>query len=154
MRPPFPGMDPWLEHPDLWPDVHNSLITAIRGRAHAAGPSRATSCDVESRTTVLTGLDVDQLYRPDVAIRADGPRAASSRGSGVAVLERAEVKPYRRGRVPIEEDEIEETFLTIQELPEPQARDGDRGLSPTNKKTKDARAGVPGKATRPDSVQV
>ena len=30
MRPPFPGMDPWLEHPALWPDVHNSLITAIR----------------------------------------------------------------------------------------------------------------------------
>ncbi len=30
MRPQFPGMDPWLEHPDLWPDVHNSLITAIR----------------------------------------------------------------------------------------------------------------------------
>jgi hypothetical protein len=30
MRPPFPGMDPWLEHPAIWPDVHNSLITAIR----------------------------------------------------------------------------------------------------------------------------
>ena len=29
MRPPFPGMDPWLEHPALWPDVHNSLIAAI-----------------------------------------------------------------------------------------------------------------------------
>jgi hypothetical protein len=23
-------MDPWLEHPGLWPDVHNSLIAAIR----------------------------------------------------------------------------------------------------------------------------
>ena len=30
MRPPFPGMDPWLEHPDLWLDLHNSLITSIR----------------------------------------------------------------------------------------------------------------------------
>ena len=27
---PFPGMDPWLELPTLWLDVHNSLITAIR----------------------------------------------------------------------------------------------------------------------------
>ncbi len=26
---PFPGMDPYLEHPALWPDVHNSLIIAI-----------------------------------------------------------------------------------------------------------------------------
>lgn len=29
MRSPFPGMDPYLEHPSLWPDVHNSLIVAI-----------------------------------------------------------------------------------------------------------------------------
>ncbi len=29
MRPPFPGMDPWLEHPARWLGVHNSLITAI-----------------------------------------------------------------------------------------------------------------------------
>lgn len=26
----FPGMDPYLEHPSLWPDVHHSLIAAIR----------------------------------------------------------------------------------------------------------------------------
>ena len=32
MRTPFPGMDPWLEHPDLWPDVHNRLIMAIADR--------------------------------------------------------------------------------------------------------------------------
>ena len=30
MKSPFPGMDPYLEHHALWPDVHNSLITAIR----------------------------------------------------------------------------------------------------------------------------
>lgn len=29
-RYPFPGMNPYLEHPDLWPDVHNQLITLIR----------------------------------------------------------------------------------------------------------------------------
>jgi len=25
MPSPFPGMDPYLEHPALWPDVHLSL---------------------------------------------------------------------------------------------------------------------------------
>ncbi|MBI3270137.1 MAG: DUF4058 family protein [Planctomycetes bacterium] len=25
----FPGMDPWLEHPATWPDVHHRLITYI-----------------------------------------------------------------------------------------------------------------------------
>lgn len=28
-RYPFPGMNPYLEHPDLWPDVHNRLITMM-----------------------------------------------------------------------------------------------------------------------------
>ena len=26
---PFPGMNPYLEHPDLWPTVHQRLITAL-----------------------------------------------------------------------------------------------------------------------------
>ena len=32
METPFPGMDPYLEQPSMWPDVHNSLIYAIRGQ--------------------------------------------------------------------------------------------------------------------------
>jgi hypothetical protein len=30
MQSPFPGMDPYLEAPDLWPDVHLSLASALR----------------------------------------------------------------------------------------------------------------------------
>ncbi|MBP8949137.1 MAG: DUF4058 family protein [Candidatus Promineofilum sp.] len=38
MRSPFSGMDPYLEHPSLWPDVHNSLIGGLAaGRAERRG---------------------------------------------------------------------------------------------------------------------
>jgi hypothetical protein len=30
MPSPFPGMDPYLETPELWPDVHHELISQIR----------------------------------------------------------------------------------------------------------------------------
>ncbi len=30
MPSPFPGMDPYLERPAIWPDFHDSLISAIR----------------------------------------------------------------------------------------------------------------------------
>src|SRR5438094_8071451 len=30
MPSPFPGMDPYLETPHLWPDVHHELISQIR----------------------------------------------------------------------------------------------------------------------------
>ena len=29
MNAPFPGMDPYLEHPALWPGVHNGLVAAL-----------------------------------------------------------------------------------------------------------------------------
>ncbi len=29
MEPPFPGMDPYLELPRLWPDVHHRMITVM-----------------------------------------------------------------------------------------------------------------------------
>ena len=30
MPTPFPGMDPYFEHPDMWRDVHHGLIEALR----------------------------------------------------------------------------------------------------------------------------
>ena len=30
MPSPFPGMDPYLETPNLWPDVHHGLISHIQ----------------------------------------------------------------------------------------------------------------------------
>lgn len=32
MAPPFPGMDPYLETPSLWPDVHAALALALRSQ--------------------------------------------------------------------------------------------------------------------------
>jgi hypothetical protein len=135
MRPPFPGMDPWLEHPDRWPDVHNSLITAIRD-ALAPLVLPRYFVRVESRTTVLTGLDVGRVYRPGVSIHAT-ELGAKARAPGVAVLERPEIKPYHVV-LPIEE-EIEEPFLAIQELPGRKLVTVVEILSPANKKTTDAR---------------
>ncbi|HEY9607995.1 MAG TPA: DUF4058 family protein [Allocoleopsis sp.] len=36
MPSPFPGLDPYLENPELWSEVHHRLITAI---AIAIAPS-------------------------------------------------------------------------------------------------------------------
>lgn len=136
MRPPFPGMDPWLEDPELWPDVHNSLIVSIRDElAPSVRPRYFVG--VESRMTLLSGLDQDQLYRPDVAIRT-ADATSTGREGGVAILERVQVEPFHVV-IPLPLDEIEETFLTIQELPSRQLVTVVEVLSPTNKRTKKAR---------------
>src|SRR5262249_55276543 len=103
MRPPFPGMDPWLENFDLWPNVHNSLTSATRDYLVPLVRPRYF-VDLESRTTVLTANDEDHLYCPDVAILATDPNAAPI--EGVAVKEHVAIKPFHVV-VKMPEDQIE-----------------------------------------------
>jgi hypothetical protein len=67
MSSPFPGMDPYLEHPDLWPDVHHRLITAI---ADSVGPQLRPKYRVaiEKRTYLAEAEDVSFVGRPDAAV--------------------------------------------------------------------------------------
>lgn len=135
MRPPFPGMDPWLESPALWPGLHNRLIASI---ADDLAPRLAPRYYVglESRTTVLSSLDIDRVYKPDVSIHATESRAAIQ-GPAVAVLEKADVQTYTVS-VPSPE-ETDETFVTILDLPRRKLVTVIEFLSPTNKKTNDVR---------------
>ena len=38
MASPFPGMDPWLEAPELFPDLHQTLISQFREAVNATLP--------------------------------------------------------------------------------------------------------------------
>jgi hypothetical protein len=107
MRPPFPGMDPYLEHPALWPDVHNSLIAAIRD---AIAPLVAPRYYVglERRAYQLKPDDLALIGIADVAVIT--PRATEFVGplapAGVAMPE-VEVPMI---------DEVGENFLEVHEV--------------------------------------
>ncbi len=65
MATPFPGMDPYLEHPILWTGVHAGLISAIR---HQLGPKLRPRyiASVEERVMI----DIPQQQRvPDLWIQ-------------------------------------------------------------------------------------
>ncbi|MEJ5198268.1 MAG: DUF4058 family protein [Anaerolineae bacterium] len=74
MPTPFPGMDPYLEHPDLWPDVHNSLISTLRDHlAPRLRPYYYVSVEQRTYRAGMTGLTF--VGRPDVGVIAE-PRPA------------------------------------------------------------------------------
>lgn len=134
MRPDFPGMDPWLEHPALWPDVHNRLIAAIADAIVPAVDPRYIVA-VEGRMTIYAGTEGTRSVRPDVAI-TPGDRTAPmpgrpdeaavmAGGLGVAVLE---------VDLPLEEGfEVNETYLEIRELETGELVTTIEVLSPANK---------------------
>jgi hypothetical protein len=72
MPTPFPGMDPYLERPHLWPDVHNSLITALRDElAPLLRPRYYVS--IEERIYLVEPGGSSFSGRPDVAVVGESP---------------------------------------------------------------------------------
>ncbi|MBI4531239.1 MAG: DUF4058 family protein [Candidatus Latescibacteria bacterium] len=76
MPSPFPGMDPYLEHPDVWPDVHAGLIVAIRDSlAPRLRPRYRVA--IEKRTYLAEPEELVFVGRPDVTVVRERPTGGS-----------------------------------------------------------------------------
>ncbi len=64
MPSPFPGMDPYLENPALWPGLHQLLIAHILGALNSALPQKYVA-NINERVYVLQSAR--DIY-PDVAV--------------------------------------------------------------------------------------
>ena len=67
MPSPFPGMDPYLERRNVWPDVHRALIVATRD-ALAPQVAPAYYVAIEERTYIVALDSAECIGRPDVTI--------------------------------------------------------------------------------------
>ncbi|MBN1963469.1 MAG: DUF4058 family protein [Anaerolineae bacterium] len=78
MPSPFPGMDPYLERPDLWPDVHGTVINTIRELLVSALPPTYMA-RVEITITIDYRADPDNRtsVRPDVGVVERTPPASA-----------------------------------------------------------------------------
>lgn len=133
MSSPFPGMDPYLEAPDLWPDFHHALATEIRNELNNDLPAPYYAL-VEMRQEI--GIIEEDESRhwivPDVAV-VRHPRT-SPRG-GVAVLDRPRRDLSKSLEMVVRRDPVPHHFVEV--------RDSSRGhrlitlieiLSPSNKR--------------------
>ena len=80
MPSPFPGMDPYLEDPAHWPDVHHELISGIREHLNRVIRPKYVA-RVEERTFYPEPDDPAlNLFIPDVRIEATAVRRPKPRG--------------------------------------------------------------------------
>src|SRR4029450_9889636 len=108
MESPFPGMDPYLEPPTLWPDVHNRLIAALADDLSERVAPRYY-VGLERRTYLLKADDVAFIGRPDIA-------GASTTGALIGTLLPATPSvTVLEVDVPMQ-DEVSENFLKIHEV--------------------------------------
>ena len=133
MKSPFPGMAPYLEHPSLWPDVHNRLIAAIADDLSERVAPRYY-VGLERRTYLLKADDVVFIGHPDIAV-------ASTNGAPIGVLPPATASvTVLEVDVP-RQDEVSENFLEIHEVRTGKLITILELLSPVNKLHKQGREG-------------
>jgi hypothetical protein len=128
MLSPFPGVDPYLETAELWPEVHSRLIVAIADQLseqlseqYRVAIERRTYLD--SNETLLVGI-------PDVSILAQVPESSPT----------ATLIPARSTTVmlPIAE-EVQERYLEIREVATGTVITAIEILSPKNKRSGEGR---------------
>ncbi len=116
-------MDPYLEHPSLWPDVHNRLIAEL---GNVLGPLLRPRyvVRVEERTYLIDAGEVALLGRPDLAVVGRAPRRrpspSRSPGGSLAV------------EVPVP-DRVRETWLEVRTVRPARVVTVLEILSPANK---------------------
>src|SRR5712691_4437859 len=127
MPSPFPGMDPYLEHPALWPDVHNRVLAAL---ADTLAPEVAPRYYValERRTYAIKPDDLVFIGRPDIAV-VQRQEAGTPRTQVIA-----EAAAVLEVDVPMA-DEVEEVFLEVRDVATGRCVTVLELLSPVNKLT-------------------
>jgi hypothetical protein len=129
MPSPFPGMNPYLEHPDRWSTVHNRLIVAL---ADVLTPQLLPKyqVDIEKRVYEVIGVNALLVGRPDVTVqrpRDTEPIVSTNRGVSSATTEPVPVT------VPMLE-EVREAYLEVKETATQIVVTAIEILSPTNKR--------------------
>jgi Protein of unknown function (DUF4058) len=127
MPSPFPGMDPYLEDPEIWSGVHAAILGAIQNRL---GPAVRPHFVVRYAERVYRTNMEDPAFRlvvPDLRVIGCSADQASteSKESGVATVE-----PIR---VEVVDDEIHDRSLQVIDVRDRSVVTVIEVLSPTNK---------------------
>ena len=129
MASPFPGMDPYLEDPAIWPDFHARFINYWCEQISDRLPGNYDA-RIGERVALVESLgESAKLVVPDVAIVRQESRPTSS--GAAATLAELELEPVTLPLAAIEE--YKEPYIEIRFMPDRSLVAVLELLSPTNK---------------------
>jgi hypothetical protein len=135
MPSPFPGMDPYLEAPAIWPDLHEALAGEIRAELNLLLPrSYYAQLDVRPEVGIVEAEGVVHHIIPDVAVIRKPSESATETATAtrserrVTLSQSVEVtvasEPVRHVYVEIREASRGHKLITLIDI-----------VSPSNKRT-------------------
>ncbi len=133
MPSPFPGMDPYLEEPGIWPDFHHGLAAELKNSLNQTLPSPFYArVEARSEMGVVEEPNTRRWIVPDVLVLREHRRVSNPEST--AILDRPRSVLSNSFEYVVEIDPIEHPYVEI--------RDARRGhqlitlieiLSPSNK---------------------
>jgi len=131
MPSPFPGMDPWLERPGLWPDLHENLIIRLQDQLAPLLRPRYYIA-VQQRTVVAVAPPDPHPIFPDLTVVERGKFFLDREDPVAALVEPIIVE------IPVQET-ITEDYLEVIEAATQRVITIVEILSPSNKRSGDDR---------------
>ena len=129
MPSPFPGMDPWLEHPEVFPDLHTSLIIFLKEVINEQLPN-----EYYATSTKLVWVDPELRREPDVSMFGPLESTAMLFDAGpyahegmVAVLNEVIKEPWEQPYLEIFSSDGERLVTAIEILSPVNKKRGDSG---------------------------
>ncbi len=94
MPSPFPGMDPYLESPDIWPDFHDALASEIRAVLNQTlPPPYYARLEMRPEVGIVEDESVARRIVPDVAVMRN-PRPSNPQGTAVLEQPRTAISSH------------------------------------------------------------
>lgn len=114
---PFPGMDPYLEAPDIWPDFHHALAVAISSMLNILLPAPYYArLQKRPELGLILGEEVDHRIMAGVSVLHYPPQKQSGsllRESGVVMLDQPRTEATAGVELRIQTDPIQHHYVEI-----------------------------------------
>ena len=145
MPSPFPGMDPWLEAPGVFPDLHSALVIYMREALNAAMPDGYVAT-----SSHLVWVDPELRREPDVAAfgpidrpaaGAEGLEGEFTAGGMLAVASAPVAEPTEEPYLEIYSDQGDRLVTAVEVLSLSNKRAGDGGRTSYQQKQGEFRLG-------------
>jgi hypothetical protein len=136
MSSPFPGMDPYLELPEFWAEVHNRLIVAIADDlAPRLRPRYRVA--IEQRIYLNSSAGDSQLVIPDVTVTHQPTQSRPAVATLVSPITQPITQPIT---ISLElPEEVRESYLEVREVATGRVVTVLEVLSPKNKRQGEGR---------------
>jgi Protein of unknown function (DUF4058) len=116
MPSPFPGMDPYLEAPHIWPDLHDSLATEIRNDLNQTLPTPYYArLEMRPELGIIEERAVRQRIIPDITVVRHPRPVHEPDAGGLAVLTQSRREVSKFIEYEVITDAIRHHFVEIRD---------------------------------------